>query len=158
MGGQVVIIMGSKGDLEHANKIAEQLGAFGIRCTLRVASAHKSVRHLLTIIEESNATGEPIVFVAVAGRSNALAGMIDANTPFPVITCPPSSTAFGGADIYSSLRMPGGVAPLVILEPEGAALAAAKVLALSDSTLRQRLTAYQAEMARGIIEADKSLS
>jgi len=74
-----------------------------------------------------------------------------------VITCPPPSPAFGGADIYSSLRMPGGVAPLVILEPEGAALAAAKILALSDSALRQRLAAYQAEMARSIIEADRSL-
>ena len=157
MAGHVVIIMGSKGDLEHANKIAEQLSALGVGCTLRVASAHKSVRHLLAIVEEYNAAGEPIVFVAVAGRSNALAGMIDANTPSPVITCPPPSTAFGGADVYSSLRMPGGVAPLVILEPEGAALAAAKILALSDSTLRQRLATYQAEMVQSIIEADKSL-
>jgi len=157
MAGHVVVLMGSKSDLEHAHKIAEQLGAFEIRCTLRVASAHKSARHLLAIIEEYNAAGEPIVFMAVAGRSNALAGMADANTTFPVITCPPPSPAFGGADIYSSLRMPGGVAPLVILEPEGAALAAAKILALSDSALRQRLAAYQAEMARSIIEADRSL-
>lgn len=157
MSGQVIIIMGSKSDLEHANKIAEHLRAFGIQATLRVASAHKSVRHLLKMIEEYNAGGEPLVFIAIAGRSNALAGVIDANTPFPVITCPPLSSTFGGADIYSSLRMPSGVASLVILEPEGAALAAAKILALSDPALRDRLTAYQAEMTCSIIEADQSL-
>jgi len=157
MAGHVAIIMGSKSDLEHANKIVEQLKIFGIECSLRVASAHKSVRHLLEIIEGHNAAGEALVFIAIAGRSNALAGMIDANTPYPVITCPPLSSAFAGADIYSSLRMPGGVAPLVILEPDGAALAAAKILALSDSALRDRLTAYQTEMTHSIIEADKSL-
>jgi len=43
-----------------------------------------------------------------------------------VIACPPYSEAFGGADVYSSLRMPKGVAPLVVLEPEGAALAAGR--------------------------------
>lgn len=157
MAGQVIIIMGSKSDLEHANKIAESLRAFGIPATLRVASAHKSVRHLLQIIEDYNAAKESIVFIAIAGRSNALAGVIDANTPFPVITCPPLSSTFGGADIYSSLRMPSGVASLVILEPESAALAAAKILALSDPALRERVASYQAEMTCGIIEADKSL-
>jgi phosphoribosylaminoimidazole carboxylase PurE protein len=158
MAAHVVIIMGSKSDLEHANKVAEHLRAFGIECRMRVASAHKSVRHLLDIVEGCSAGPESVVFIAIAGRSNALAGMVDANTPFPVITCPPGSSAFAGADILSSLRMPGGVAPLVILEPEGAALAAAKILALADGELRARLVHYQAEMTRSVIEADKSLA
>ncbi len=158
MAGQVVILMGSKSDLEHVNKITERLKAFGISYTLRVASAHKSVRHLLAIIESYNESKEPIVFIAVAGRSNALAGMVDANTPYPVITCPPTSTAFAGADIYSSLRMPSGVVPLVILEPDGAALAAAKLLALTDADLSGRIRAFQAGMTQDIIDADKSLA
>jgi len=159
MPGQVVMIMGSKSDLEHANRIAEPLKAWGVPYTLRVASAHKSVRHLLTILEPYGRGGlAPTVFIAIAGRSNALAGMVDANTIYPVITCPPVSTAFGGADIYSSLRMPGGVAPLVVLEPEGAALAAAKILALSDAALAERIAAYQAEMMRSVEAADRSLN
>jgi len=60
----------------------------------------------------------------VAGRSNALSGFLDAQVTAPVIACPPASEAFGGMDILSSLRMPRGVAPLVVLEPENAALAA----------------------------------
>jgi len=157
MAGQVVILMGSKGDLEHVNKITERLKAFGIAYTCRVASAHKSVRHLLAVLESYNAVQGPVVFIAVAGRSNALAGMVDANTVHPVVTCPPTSTAFGGADIFSSLRMPSGVAPLIILEPDAAAVAAAKILAVADATLAERVRAFQAKMTQDIIEADKSL-
>ncbi len=155
--GRVIILMGSKSDLEHVNKITAQLDALGVAHTVRVASAHKSVRHLLALLEEYGASGEPTVFIAVAGRSNALAGLVDANTVYPVITCPPVSSAFGGADIFSSLRMPSGVAPTVILEPEGAALAAAKILALADADLRAKIAAYQEEMTRSILAADASL-
>lgn len=154
MAGQVVIIMGSKGDQGHANAVKEALASLGVHSTLRVASAHKSVRHLLSILECYHDAADPIVFVAIAGRSNALGGMVDANSAYPVITCPPPSTAFGGADIYSSLRMPSGVAPLVVLEPEAAALAAAKILALSDPSLRMRVMAYQAQMTAGVVKAD----
>ena len=155
--GRVVILMGSKGDLDHVNQIVAQLEALDIPCTLRVASAHKSVRHLLGMLESFSELQEPIVVIAVAGRSNALAGMADANTIFPVITCPPVSSAFAGADIYSSLRMPSGVAPLVVLAPEGAALAAAKILALSDASLRARIEGYQVEMTKKILADDESL-
>ena len=157
MPGRVVILMGSNSDLDHVSKIGIQLKAFNIPFTQRVASAHKSVRHLLGILERFRKVEEPTVFIAVAGRSNALAGMVDANTLFPVITCPPLSSAFAGADIYSSLRMPSGVAPLVVLSPEGAALAAAKILALSDATLRARIADYQTEMTKAILTSDEYL-
>lgn len=157
MPGRVIILMGSKSDLEHVNKITAQLERFGIGYSVRVASAHKSVRYLLSLLESYEQAGEAIVYIAVAGRSNALAGMVDANTAYPVITCPPTSTAFGGVDIYSSLRMPSGVAPLVILEPDAAALAATKILALQDAALRGQIARYQAEMTEAIVVADKSL-
>jgi 5-(carboxyamino)imidazole ribonucleotide mutase len=157
MAGRVIILMGSKSDMEHVNKITAQLDRFGIAHTARVASAHKSVRYLLGLLESYEQGSEATVYIAVAGRSNALAGMVDANSAWPVITCPPASTAYGGADIYSSLRMPSGVAPMVILEPDAAALAAAKILALQDQALRERIARYQAEMTETIIAADKSL-
>lgn len=157
MAGRVIILMGSKSDLDHVDKIISELQAWQVPYEQRIASAHKSVRHLLALLDQYNAAEEPLVFIAVAGRSNALAGMLDANTAFPVITCPPTSTAFAGADIYSSLRMPGGVAPMVILEPANAALAAAKILALTDPALRERIITYQREMTDSIVAADASL-
>ncbi len=157
MTSQVVVLMGSKSDLDHVSPMTERLEALGISYTLRIASAHKSVRYLLGILEDYRDASGPLVFIAVAGRSNALAGMVDANTPWPVITCPPVSSTFGGADIYSSLRMPSGVAPMVVLDSAGAALAAAKVLSLAEPGLRDRIEAYQEEMTDAVVRADKSV-
>ncbi|MCD6303259.1 MAG: AIR carboxylase family protein [Anaerolineae bacterium] len=155
--GRVIIIMGSKSDLEHVNEISAQLDDWQIPYQRHVASAHKSVRHLLSILDEINGSEEPTVVIAVAGRSNALAGMIDANTHWPVITCPPVSSKFGGADIYSSLRMPSGVAPGVILSTSGAALAAAKALALQWPELREHVAAYQRALREKVMTDDADL-
>ncbi|MBC7238745.1 MAG: AIR carboxylase family protein, partial [Chloroflexi bacterium] len=58
------------------------------------------------------------------------------------------------ADIYSSLRMPSGVAPLVILDPAAAALAAAKILSLGDADLRVKVEAYQKDLTAQILRDD----
>ncbi len=152
----IPIIMGSKADLPFAQRIAAALGGFGIPCELRVASAHKSVAHLLRLLEAYEAQGVA-AYITVAGRSNALSGLVDAQVTAPVIACPPHSEAYGGADIYSSLRMPRGVAPLVVLEPEAAALAAAKVAAVADAGLRARIAAYQQRLTSEIEQDDEAL-
>ena len=90
--------------------------------------------------------------------SNALSGFADAQTHCPVIACPPCSDKFGGADLFSSVRMPSGVAPMTVLSPENAALAAAKILALSDASLRGRIVAYQEKKRDELEEADKNLN
>jgi len=82
---------------------------------------------------------------------------MDAQTIRPVINCPPYSDKFGGADIFSSLRMPGGVACLTVLEPQAAALAAAKILALCDPALAQRVRSYQKALEATIVRDDKEV-
>lgn len=139
----VIIIMGSGGDEEFTKPIRATLKKLGLPYKLRAASAHKTPRKLLEILEEYESSEDRIVYITVAGRSNALSGFVDANTRYPVIACPPQSEKFGGADIYSSLRMPSGVSPLVVLEPENAALATAKILALSNPRLREKVLSYQ---------------
>jgi 5-(carboxyamino)imidazole ribonucleotide mutase/phosphoribosylaminoimidazole-succinocarboxamide synthase len=124
----VIIIMGSKSDLAHVDKISAALARFGLSYQLCVASAHKSVVHLLELLVKFEAQPQPKVYITVAGRSNALSGMVDANVAAPVIACPPYSDAFGGGDIFSTIRMPSGVAPALVLEPANAALLAAKIL------------------------------
>ncbi|MFP3896651.1 MAG: AIR carboxylase family protein [Anaerolineales bacterium] len=157
MSGRIVIVMGSKSDLDHVEGITAQLDAWDIPYDLHVGSAHKSVRHVLRLLQDYENADEPIVYITVAGRSNALGGMVDTNTAHPVITCPPISSTFAGADIYSSLRMPSGVAPLVVLAPEGAALAAAKMLALSDDDLRATVTEYQKTLRDEVLAADEEV-
>lgn len=140
---KVVVIMGSGRDEEFTRNIRSTLKELGIPYELRVASAHKTPHELLEIIEGYEVSKDRIVYITVAGRSNALSGVVDANSLYPVIACPPQSDKFGGADIFSSLRTPSGVAPVVILEPENAALAAAKILALSNSAIREKVLSYQ---------------
>ncbi len=153
----VPIIMGSTADLAHAQAIADSLHAFGIRSEIRVASAHKAARYLLDLLAAYEADAQAKVYITVAGRSNALSGMVDANVAAPVIACPPYSDRFGGADLYSSLRMPSGVAPGVVLEPAGAALLAAKILALADPELRARLAAAQEAATRQVMADDEGV-
>jgi phosphoribosylaminoimidazole carboxylase PurE protein len=154
----VPIIMGSKADLEFAKKIGEELNKLGVKYEYRVASAHKATEYALEIVRKYDSTKDKIVYITVAGRSNSLCGVIDANTNNPVITCPPYSEAFGGADIFSSLRMPSGVAPLMILEPKNAALAAAKILGLTDEAIRQKVAAYKSGFSEGIKKDDAEVS
>ena len=99
----------------------------------RIGSAHKTPEHALNILRTYEADPRPKVYITVAGRSNALSGFTDGSVSAPVIACPPASEAFGGADVYSSLRMPSGIAPAVVLEPANAALLAAKILGQCDA-------------------------
>ncbi len=150
--------MGSKADLPFVEKISLALDRFGIPWECRVASAHKSVRHLLDLLAQYEADPRPKVYITVAGRSNALSGLVDANVAAPVIACPPYSERFAGVDVFSSLRMPSGVAPALVLEPEGAALLAAKVLACYDPALRQRIQDYQAALTAQTIADDAEIA
>jgi len=155
MTGRVVVIMGSDRDLDFSREIGKYLKLLGVEYEFRVASAHKTPEKVLEIVRALEA--EKVVYVTVAGRSNALSGFVDANTSKPVIACPPYSKPFGGADILSSLRMPSGVGSMVILEPEGAAIAAAKILAMEDKELEQRLRDYQSGKKREVENADETV-
>lgn len=156
MAAQVIIIMGSKSDLAHAQAVAKTLKALEVSHEMRVCSAHKATRRLLEILQEYEDAG-PLVYITIAGRSNALSAVVDANTHYPVIACPPYSDRFGGMDILSSLRLPSGIASPTILEPEGAALLAAKMLALSDVQLGQRIESYQQHFSNDLVQADEEV-
>jgi 5-(carboxyamino)imidazole ribonucleotide mutase len=156
MSAQVIIIMGSKADLSHAQAIVKTLKTLEIPFQMRVCSAHKATQRLLEILQAYEQSG-PLVYITIAGRSNALSAVVDANTRYPVIACPPYSERFAGMDVLSSLRLPSGIASPTILEPDGAALLAAKMLALSDTQLMQRLLTYKERFATELLQADKEV-
>lgn len=141
MDGKVVILMGTEKSFEFCREIANYLGVLKLDYEFRVAGAHKTPGKVLEILKEYE--NEKVIYITVAPRSNALSLMVDANTTKPVIACPPYSERFAGADIYSSLSVPPGVGSLVTIEPEGAAIAAAKIFALEDEALADRIAQYQ---------------
>lgn len=152
----VVILMGSKADSAHCEKIAEASRQLGLEVVQRIGSAHKTPAHVVALLAAYEADPRPKVYITVAGRSNALSGFTDGAVTAPVIACPPPGEAFGGADIYSSLRMPSGIAPAVVLDPANAALLAAKILAVADPALRQRVRAFQQLQADKILKDDET--
>ena len=147
--------MGSERDFEFCREIAKHLKTLGVDFEFRVASAHKTPEKVLAILMEFEK--EKIVYVTVAGRSNALSSFVDANTSKPVIACPPYSEKFGGADIYSSLRVPSGIGSVVTVEPEGAAIAAAKILAVGDEKREKYIKDYQLGKKKEIEKADETV-
>ena len=155
MKGKAIVIMASERDLEFCREIAKHLKALKVNYEYRVASAHKTPEKVLEILKELE--GEKIVYITVAGRSNALSAFVDANTSKPVIACPPYSEKFGGADIYSSLRVPSGIGSLVTIEPEGAAIAAAKIFAIEDKEQEKRVKEHQLEKKREIEKANETI-
>ena len=148
---RVVILMGSRADETHCQKIAEAARSFGLEVVLYIGSAHKTPRHLLSLLSQCEQDPRPKVYITVAGRSNALSGFVDGAVSAPVIACPPPSEAYGGADLFSSLRMPSGIAPAVVLEPANAALLAAKIIGLQDEKIRGAVAAFQQAQAEKIL-------
>jgi 5-(carboxyamino)imidazole ribonucleotide mutase len=155
MKGKVVILMGSEHDLDFCKEIAKHAKFLGLESLFRVGSAHKTPEKVLQILKEYEK--QEVIYITVAGRSNALSAFVDANTTKPVIACPPYSDKYCGMDVLSSLRVPSGVASLVATEPDSAALAAAKILAVQDAELEENVSKYQQSKRREIEKADESL-
>jgi len=152
---RIVILMGSKADLEHCNKMATLIEKMGVQYEMHIASAQKTPKKVLEILGRYEY--ENVVYITVAGRSNALSGFADANTSNPVIACPPPSDKFGGMDILSTIRMPGGVAPMLVLEPEAAVVAAVKILSFADTLLKKKIVEFQESLKNEIEKCEAEL-
>jgi 5-(carboxyamino)imidazole ribonucleotide mutase len=152
---KAVIIMGSERDVEFCREVAKYLKILGVNYEFRVASAHKTPEKVLVVLKEFEK--ENAVYITVAGRSNALSAFVDANTSKPVIACPPYSEKYGGADVFSSLRVPSGIGSVVTIEPEGAAIVVAKIFALNDNALEKRVKDYQSGKKKEVEKANETV-
>lgn len=136
----VPFILGSKQDLDHAKKIHAILDDYGIKHVTYVASAHKVPEKTLSIIKKYSEMKESIVFVTIAGRSNALSGLVSANTHFPVVACPPfSDKADYLVNIHSTLQMPSETPAITVVDPGNAGQAIVRILALTDKDLVKKI-------------------
>ena len=157
---RIIVLMGSKSDLPFAQKIADFLVAeqFTVNCEYAVSSAHRTPDKLLQKLDEYEKAGDNIVFVTVAGLSDALSGVAAGFSTFPVIACPPDLDKYGPAKVFSSVMTPAGVPVLLASKPENAALAAVKILALANSSLRREIEAYIARNKKKVSEADMEVA
>ena len=124
---KTVIIMGSTSDEHHAKKITDKLAAFGIHWEQHAASAHKDPRKVLDIID-ANKNEKDLIYITIAGRSNALSGFVADNSEFPTLACPPFSDKTDMlVNIHSTLQMPSNTPVLTVLDPGNCALAVKRI-------------------------------
>lgn len=125
---KAVLIMGSEKDAPHAEKITAKLKELKIPFESHIASAHKQPLQVLKILQD-NEKEKKVVFITIAGRSNALSGFCAGNTTHPVIACPPFIDKMDMCvNIHSTLQMPSNVPVMTILDPENTALATERIL------------------------------
>ena len=127
---KTIIIMGSTSDEHHAKKITNKLDEYKISWEQHAASAHKEPLKVLKILED-NKDNTNIVYVTIAGRSNALSGFVAANSNFPTIGCPPFSDKSDMlVNIHSTLQMPSNTPVLTVIDPANCALAIKRIFGL----------------------------
>ena len=124
---KAVIIMGSTSDEPHSKKITDNLDEYGISWEQHAASAHKQPLKVLEIID-ANKDSKDIIYITIAGRSNALSGFVAANSEFPTLGCPPFSDKSDMLiNIHSTLQMPSNTPVLTVIDPGNCALAVKQI-------------------------------
>lgn len=151
---KIIVLMGSPKDLPFASKIKNFLKKedFQVNCIYNVASAHRTPEKLLNDLKEYEESGDNIVYITVAGLSDALSGIVAGSTRYPVVACPPDSEKHGGAKVFSSMAMPKGIPVAYVANPENAALVAARILAMSNSDLKETLFRFKRKMEKAVYE------
>ncbi len=150
----VAIVMGSSSDLKHCNKIKHHLDLFNVKTEFRILSAHKNGERILELAEVYNNSIDPIVVIAVAGRSNGLGGALAANLSVPVINCPPFADKVDMmVNINSSLMMPSKTPALTVVQPDNAAYAA--IRCLNQPSLKKELNKIITVLKEDLLKADE---
>ncbi|MBR5999247.1 MAG: 5-(carboxyamino)imidazole ribonucleotide mutase [Candidatus Methanomethylophilaceae archaeon] len=152
---QVLVIMGSKSDLPVAEKAAAVFKKFGITYEAKVASAHRTPHRVEELVNGSDAE----VFIAIAGMSAALPGVVASFTVRPVIGVPVAGKMTLDA-ILSVVQMPPGipVAAVGLDRGDNAAILAAQILSLKHPELVQRMEDYRFEMADKVEKDSEEVS
>lgn len=153
----VAIIMGSRSDWPTMKLAADRLDQLGVAWEAKVVSAHRTPQRLYDFATTAKANGFKVI-IAGAGGAAHLPGMAASMTDLPVLGVPVQSKALKGLDsLLSIVQMPGGVpvATLAIGEAgaANAGILAAQILALSDSAIAERLSAFRAAQTESVAES-----
>lgn len=152
----VGIIMGSRSDWETMKVAAEVLSELQIAFECRVVSAHRTPGLMYEYAQQAEHRGLKVI-IAGAGGAAHLPGMVASSTHLPVIGVPVQSRALQGLDsLLSIVQMPGGVPVATVAignaGAKNAGLLAARVLALGDAQLRQRLKGWIEKQTQSVLQ------
>jgi len=155
----VSIIMGSTSDLPVMEKACKFLDEMHIPFEVNALSAHRTPDAVEQFAKGARARGIKVI-IAGAGMAAALPGVIAASTTLPVIGVPIKGILDGLDAMLSIIQMPPGI-PVATVGVNGAmnaAILAVEMIALADSDVEERLTAYKAGLGAKIEKANKELA
>jgi 5-(carboxyamino)imidazole ribonucleotide mutase len=144
----VAVVMGSDSDWPVMQAAADTLAEFGIPFEADVVSAHRMPAEMISYGQAAAARGLRVI-IAGAGGAAHLPGMLASVTTLPVIGVPVPLKHLDGLDsLLSIVQMPAGipVATVAVGGARNAGLLAARILAVSDPDLTNRMAAFQAEL------------
>lgn len=153
---KVGIIMGSQSDWSTMKEAATLLDGLEISYETQVVSAHRTPQKLYSYAENAESRGLHVI-IAGAGGAAHLPGMTASLTQLPVLGVPVESKALSGQDsLLSIVQMPAGI-PVMTLAigmagAKNAALSAAAILALNDSSLKERLQSFRSSQTQRVLE------
>jgi phosphoribosylaminoimidazole-succinocarboxamide synthase len=150
-GGLAVIMAGSDSDMPHIEKIQAALADFNVKSQVRICSAHKQPGLCESIVKKYNTSLEPVVFIAVAGGTDALSGVASFHSVFPVISCPPKAEEY-----HSGIKNPPGSSNSLILRPVNAARHAAQILSFYNENIRKLILDKNNAKIKKLEIADKN--
>lgn len=156
---KVGIVMGSDSDMPVMAQAADILEKLGVEFEITVISAHREPDIFFNYGKTLEEKGVKVV-IAGAGKAAHLPGMCAAIFPMPVIGIPMKTSDLGGVDsLYSIVQMPSGipVATVAINGGQNAGILAAKILAVSDAELLQRLKDYSQTLKESVQKKDARL-
>ena len=151
--------MGSTSDLPVMEKACKQLNDLQIPFEVNALSAHRTPEAVEEFARGAKGRGLKVI-IAAAGMAAALPGVIAASTTLPVIGVPIKGMLDGLDAMLSIIQMPPGI-PVATVGVNGAmnaAILAMEMLALSDSSIAERLKAYKSGLGKKIEKANADLS
>lgn len=156
---KVAVIMGSDSDLPAVKGAVTRLKQFGVPFEVHVMSAHRTPEAAEAFAKAAKDNNFGVI-IAAAGKAAHLGGVLAAHTTLPVIGLPIKSSFMDGLDsLLSIVQMPTGipVATVGVGAADNAGILAVQMLALSDNTLAEKLSAYKKQMADEVSAKDKKI-
>jgi phosphoribosylaminoimidazole carboxylase PurE protein len=143
--GKVLIIIGSRSDMPYAESCRQTLEDLSIEYDLEISSAHREPDKTDVLARTAAETGYSVI-ICMAGMAAALPGVVAARTNLPVIGVPLPASLEGLDSLLAIAQMPSGV-PVAAMGigksgAKNAALMAARIMAVGDEELRQKLEKF----------------
>lgn len=154
----VGIILGADKDLAVMAEAAKTLDELGVPYEMRIVSCHRTPEVTTEYAETAKERGIKVI-IAGAGGSAHLPGITASHTSLPVLAVPVKAPGHDHEALWSSIKMPTGIALATMPEngARNAALFAVEILSLGDAEIAERYDAFRKSLHDGVVETDKKL-